>query len=167
VALSLSDLLLEASRVLIGSGLSVWIGGAVLLAVSSSRTDAAFSSKGGTQAGEETGSEAIGRLLDRLKFVAAGGLLVGLLLEAQVLGSSLAPRHVVRAGVLFLLVASHVYAVMVVQPKMRYYREKSPAFEEKNRMNDPWRTKFQRERRKNGIVSLVGLLLAVVSLVLG
>jgi hypothetical protein len=142
-----ADLFLEASRILIGLGLSVWIGGSVLLAVSS--------------------SEAGGEVLDRLKFIVAGCILVGLLLEVQVLGSSLPPRRVARAIVLFLLIASHVYVVMVVQPKTGYYREKVTSFEEEKTKEDPWRAKYGAERRKSEIVSLVGLLFAVVSFVLG
>jgi hypothetical protein len=120
----------------------------------------------GVNGGTGTAEHVVGTL-DRLKFIVAGCILVGLLLEVQVLGSSLPPRRVARAIVLFLLIASHVYVVMVVQPKMRYYREKVTSFEEEKTKEDPWRAKYGAERRKSEIVSLVGLLFAVVSFVLG
>src|SRR5258705_183948 len=85
---------------------------------------------------------------------------LGQLLEVQVMGSSLPPRHVVRDGLLFLLVAAHVYAVMVVQPKMRYYREKIASFDTAAE-DDPWRLKFQAQHRRSARVNVIGLVLAV------
>src|ERR1035437_8546272 len=54
------------------------------------------------------------------------------------MGSSLSPRHVCRAGVLFLLVATLVYSVMVVAPKARYYDERSSTFDENLRAPSFW-----------------------------
>jgi hypothetical protein len=97
--------------------------------------------------------------------VAAGALLVGVLLEVQVMGSSLPPRHVWRAGVLFLLVASLVYSVMVVAPKARYYDERSSTFEENVRA--PWHARRDAARARGSRIDLFGFLLALLALVLG
>lgn len=165
-----SDLALEASRAAIALGLAVWIGGTLLAAGSAPRIFAAIPSraKAGALFGEILG------FLDRAKFIAAGGLLVGVLLEVQTAGSALPPRHVVRAGILFVLVASHVFSVMVVQPKMRYLREKivdldaAAAKPERpssaSPPDDPWRKKFDEEHRRATRVTGFGLVLAVAAL---
>ena len=101
----------------------------------------------------------------RARFVAAGALLVGVLLETQVLGSSLPPRHVWRAGILFLLVAVLVYSVMVVAPKARYYDERSSTFEENLRA--PWHARRDAARVRGSRIDFFGFLLALASLVLG
>jgi hypothetical protein len=144
--MSLPDFLLEASRVLIGLGLAVFIG--VPLAKRKIFLE-----------GEE------GEGLSRTRFVAAGALLVGVLLEVQVMGSSLPPRHVWRAGVLFVLVASLVYSVMVVAPKARYYDERSSTFEENLRA--PWHARRDVARARGSRIDFFGFLLALAALVLG
>jgi hypothetical protein len=161
--LSLADFLLDASRVLIGLGLSVFIGGTLAAALSRRESTSRADEKMFFLEGNTDGA------LGRAKFVAAGALLLGVLLETQVLGSSLPRRHVWRAVVLFLIVASHVYAVMVVQPKARYYAEKLNTFEESSSSPppSPWSSKLRAASRKNGVVSVVGFLLALVALVLG
>jgi hypothetical protein len=146
--MSLPDCFLEASRVLIGLGLAVFIG--VPLAKKKIFLE---------------GEEGKGEHLGRAKFVAAGALLVGVLLEVQVMGSSLAPRHVWRAGVLFVLVASLVYSVMVVAPKARYYDERSSTFEEDLRA--PWHARRDVARARGSRIDFLGFLLALVALVLG
>lgn len=160
--MTLPDFLLEVSRVAIGLGLAVWIGGTALAGIAAPKIFRALPSR--AKAGELFGE--ILDTLDRLKFVMAGFLLVAVLLEVQVLGSALPTRHVVRAAVLFVLIASHVYAVMVVRPKMRYYREKVRSFDEEG-ADDPWRAKFGKEHRKSELVAKIGLLLAVLALILG
>jgi hypothetical protein len=150
--MSLPDFLLEASRVLIGLGLAVFIG--VPLAKRKIFLE-----------GEEKEGEGEGERLGRARFVAAGALLVGVLLEVQVMGSSLPPRHVWRAGVLFLLVASLVYSVMVVAPKARYYDERSSTFEENLRA--PWHARRDVARARGSRIDFFGFLLALAALVLG
>src|SRR5471030_2089808 len=121
--MSLPDFLLEASRVLIGLGLAVFIGVPLsLLLARASRVERPDALRGAAQKifleGEEK-EERDGDWLGRARFAAAGALLVGVLLETQVLGSALSRRHVARAVVLFLLVAFLVYSVMVVAPRAR------------------------------------------------
>jgi len=144
--MSLPDFLLEASRVLIGLGLAVFIG--VPLAKRKIFLE-----------GEE------GESLGRARFVAAGALLLGVLLEVQVVGSSLPPRHVWRAVAIFILLASLVSAVMVVLPRERYYRERSLTFEEN--LRPPWVSRAGAARRRAARLDFFGFLLAVAALVLG
>ena len=103
--------------------------------------------------------------MGRARFVAAGFLLLGVLLEVQVMGSSLPPRHVWRSGAIFLLVASLVSTVMVVRPRERYYREKSLAFEEN--LREPWVSRADAARLRASRIDLAGFLLALAALVLG
>jgi hypothetical protein len=144
--MSLPDFLLEMSRVLIGLGLAVFIG--VPLAKRKIFLE-----------GEE------GESLGRARFVAAGALLLGVLLEVQVMGSSLPPRHVWRAVTIFLLLAALVSVVMVVLPRERYYREKSLTFEEDLRR--PWVSRADSARLRAARLDFLGLLLALAALVLG
>ncbi len=153
---------LELSRLLVNAGLAVWIGGTLLSIAVAVTLFSRLPSR--AQAGEIFG--AILHILDRGKFVAAGGLLIGVLLEVQTSGSALATRHVVRDTMIFILIASHVYAVMVVQPKMRYFREKIADLDAAG-PQDPWRIKFQNAHRKSERVSGGGLLLAIATLVIG
>jgi hypothetical protein len=148
----LADLPLEASRVLVALGLAVFVG-APLAAILGRRGKKIFLE------GEE------GEALGRARFVAAGLLLVGVLLEVQVMGSSLATRHVWRAAAIFLLVASLVSTVMVVLPRERYYREKSLTFEEN--LRQPWVSRADAARRRAARIDFLGFLLAVAALVLG
>lgn len=150
--MSLPDFLLEASRVLIGLGLAVFIG--VPLAKRKILLE-----------GEEKGEEGEGERLGRARFAAAGALLVGVLLEVQVMGSSLPPRHVWRAGDVFVLVASLVYSVMVVAPKARYYDERSSTFEENLRA--PWHARRDAARARGSRIDFFAFLLALGALVLG
>jgi len=144
--MSLPDFLLEASRVLIGLALAVFVGFPL------ARRKIFLE-------GEE------GEGLDRARFVASGALLVGVLLETQVLGSSLPPRHVWRAGVLFVLVASLVSSVMVIQPRARYYDERALTLEENLRA--PWRLRRDAARVRGSRIDFFGFLLALIALVLG
>ncbi len=146
--MSLGDFFLEASRVLIGLGLAVFIG--VPLAKEKIFLE---------------GEEGTGEQLGRAKFVAAGALLLGVLLETQVLGSSLPPRHVWRAVAIFLLLAALVSSVMVVLPRERYYREKSLTFEEN--LRPPWVSRADSARRRAARLDFFGFLLALAALVLG
>ena len=148
----LSDLPLEASRVLVALGLAVFVGGP-FAGIVGKRGKKIFLE------GEE------GDELGRARFIAAGFLLVGVLLEVQVMGSSLAVRHVWRAGAIFLLVASLVSTVMVVLPRERYYREKSLSLEEN--LRQPWVSRADAARRRASRIDLVGFLLALAALVLG
>jgi fatty acid desaturase len=148
----LVDLPLEASRVLMALGLAVFVGGP-LAATLGKRGKKIFLE------GEE------GDALGRARFVAAGFLLVGVLLEVQVMGSSLPARHVWRAAAIFLLVASLVSTVMVVLPRERYYREKSLTFEED--LRQPWVSRADAARRRATRIDFLGFLLAVAALVLG
>ena len=167
--MSLPDFLLEASRVLIGLGLAVFVG--VPLArqfgrmtrgeARDERPDARQVAAPGILLEGEEGRERLGRA----RFVAAGTLLVGVLLEVQVMGSALPPRHVWRAGVLFLLVASLVYSVMVVAPKARYYDERSSIFEENLRA--PWHARRNVARARGSRIDFFAFLLALGALVLG
>ena len=167
--MSLPDFLLEASRVLIGLGLAVFVG--VPLArqfgrmtrgeARDERPDARRVAAPGIFLEGEEGRERFGRA----RFVAAGTLLVGVLLEVQVMGSALPPRHVWRAGVLFLLVASLVYSVMVVAPKARYYDERSSTFEENLRA--PWHARRNVARARGSRIDFFAFLLALAALVLG
>jgi len=102
--------------------------------------------------------------LDRAKWIAAGAVLVGVLLEVQEMGSSLPPRRVARAVLLFVAVASHVYSVMVVKPRIRYYSERML---EGGEARNPWRTNVERQTVRNEMVSLFGLALAVTALFMG
>ena len=90
---------------------------------------------------------------------------MGVLLEVQVVGSALAPRHIARAIVLFVLVASLVYSVMVVAPKARYYDERSSTFEEDLRA--PWHARRDAARARGSKIDFFGFLLALAALVLG
>jgi hypothetical protein len=147
-----ADVTLEFSRVLVALGLAVFVG----------RPLAVILGRNGTKSfleGEE------GEDLGRARFVAAGFLLVGVLLEVQVMGSSLAARHVWRAAAIFLLVASLVSTVMVVLPRERYYREKSLTLEEDLRR--PWVSRADAARRRASRIDLLGFLLALAALVLG
>jgi len=174
--LSLPDFLLETSRVLIGLGLAVFVGVPLVWLVGRmTRGENEEKRKiflGGEKKEEknrifleweEKGEER--EKLGRGRFVAAGGLLLGLLLEVQVMGSALPPRHVWRAGVLFLLVASLVSSVMIVLPRERYYREKSLTFEEN--LRQPWVSRADAARRRAAIIDLYGFLLALAAIVLG
>jgi len=161
-AMTAADFALELSRAGIALALALWIGGTLLAAVAAAKIFRALPSRdlAGRLFGEILG------VLDKAKFVAAGALLVGVLLEVQVLGSTLAPRRIARDALLFLLVASHVYAVMVVQPRMRYYREKVADFDAADQ-GDPWRLKFQEQHRRSTRVAVLGLVLAVGAVLLG
>ncbi|HEX7528909.1 MAG TPA: hypothetical protein VF425_07350 [Thermoanaerobaculia bacterium] len=170
--MSLPDFLLEASRVLIAVGLAVFVG--VPLARLLGRMTHQGENEGkrkifleGEKRGEEREGEKEGEAdrFGRAKFVAAGALLVGVLLEVQVMGSALPPRNIARAIVLFVLVASLVYSVMVIAPKARYYDERSSAFEENLRA--PWHARSDAARARGSRVDLFGLLLAFAALVLG
>jgi hypothetical protein len=159
------DLPLEASRVLVALGLSVFIGVplARLLAriTRGEGTEPRRAAPTGDFFEGEEGREGLGRA----RFVAAGALLLGVLLEVQVMGSSLPPRHVWRAVTIFLLLASLVYAVMVVAPKARYYDEHSSTFEENLRA--PWHARRDAARARGSRIEIVGFLLALTALVLG
>jgi len=160
--MSATDLPLELSRIAIGLGLAVWIGGTLLAIVVATRLFAQIPSR--ALAGAIFAD--ILAILDKAKFIVAGGLLIGVLLEVQTAGSALPGRRIVRATILFLLIASHVYAVMVVQPKMRYFREKIGDLDQAG-ADDPWRKKFQGAHKKSERVTGVGLVLAVLALVVG
>jgi hypothetical protein len=185
--MSLPEFLLEASRVLIGLGLAVFIGvplaglfGRMTIGedLETEKEEKIFL-EGGEESLSRPGpslplpflsnssssSSSSSSSLGRARFVAAGGVLVGVLLEVQVMGSALAPRHVARAVVLFVLVASLVYSVMVVAPKARYYDERSSAFEENLRA--PWHARRDAALLRGSRIDLVGFLLALVALVLG
>ncbi|HEY3348756.1 MAG TPA: hypothetical protein VGM13_03185 [Thermoanaerobaculia bacterium] len=162
----LSDLPLEGSRVLVALGLAVFIG--VPLARFFGRMTRGEEEKEKEKKkifleGEEGEGSAVA--LGRARFVAAGSLLVGVLLEVQVMGSSLGTRHVWRAAAIFLLVASLVSSVMVVLPRERYYREKSLTFEEN--LRQPWVSRADAARRRASRIDLFGFLLALAALVLG
>lgn len=159
---SSSDLPLELSRVGIALALAVWIGGTLLAAAAAAKLFGLLPSR--DLAGRVFGE--ILHVLDRAKFVAAGALLIGVLLEVQVMGSALPGRRIARDGLLFFLIASHVYAVMVVQPRMRYYREKIGDLDTAA-ADDPWRLKFQAQHKRSARVNVVGLFLAVVAVILG
>jgi hypothetical protein len=172
----LSDLPLEASRVLVALGLSVFIG--VPLArffgwmtrgeEEKEKEEEREKEKRDFLEGEEGDRGASGgggAAHGRARFVAAGALLLGVLLEVQVMGSSLAPRHVWRAVTIFLLLASLVSVVMVVLPRERYYREKSLSLEED--LRQPWVSRADAARRRASRIDLFGVLLALVALVLG
>jgi hypothetical protein len=178
--MSFPDFLLEASRVLIGLGLAVFIGVplARLLARPSrgGRPEAhgAAAQKVFLEGEEGNGDEnrrrtfldeGDGERLGRAKFVAAGALLLGVLLEVQVMGSALPPRHVWRAVAVFLLLAALVSSVMVVLPRARYYREKSLTFEEN--LRPPWASRADAARRRAARLDILGFLLALAALVLG
>jgi hypothetical protein len=168
--MSLPDFLLEASRVLLGLGLAVFIGIplASLIAPHSrgERKDARRAGAPGIfLEGEEKEGAVEAQRLGRAKFVAAGALLVGVLLEVQVMGSSLPARHVWRAVAIFILLAALVSAVMVVLPRERYYREKSLTFEEDHRQ--PWVSRADAARSRAARIDFFGFLLAVAALVLG
>ncbi len=158
-----ADVLLEISRVLVGLGLSVFVG--VPLArffgsMTRGEEEKEKKEKRIFLEGEE-GREHLGRA----RFVAAGALLLGVLLEVQVMGSSLPPRHVWRAGAIFLLVASLVSTVMVVLPRERYYLERSLSLEENFRQ--PWVIRADAARRRAVRIDFLGFLLALAALVLG
>ena len=155
------DFLLDVSRVLVALGLSVFVG--VPLARLFARL-----TRGNEESGERKknfleGEE--GEELGRARFVAAGALLIGVLLEVQVMGSSLPPRHVWRAGTIFLLLASLVYTVMVVAPKARYYDERSLTFEENLRA--PWLARRDAARMRGSRIETLEFVLALAALVLG
>ena len=162
----LSDLPLEASRVLVALGLSVFVG--IPLArffgwMTRGEEEKEGKKKKNFLEGEEGDGSAVD--LGRARFVAAGSLLVGVLLEVQVMGSSLATRHVWRAGAIFLLVASLVSTVMVVLPRERYYREKSLTFEEN--LRQPWVSRVDAARRRATRIDFLGFLLALAAVILG
>src|SRR5271169_1505942 len=159
--MSLPDFLLEVSRVLIGLGLAVFIGVPLTLFVGSKRK---IFLEGEEREGERE-REGQWERFGRARFVAAGALLVGVLLEVQVMGSALPPRHVWRAGAIFMLLAALVSAVMVVLPRERYYREKSLTFEENLRL--PWVSRADAARGRAARLDFLGLLLALAALVLG
>lgn len=146
----LADLPLEVSRVLVALGLAVFVGEPLARLIG--RREILLEGEEGERAG-------------RARFVAAGMLLVGVLLEVQVLGSALPPRHVWRAVTIFLLLASLVYAVMVVAPKARYYDERSSTLEEDLRA--PWRARRDAARARGSKIDLLGFVLALAALVLG
>ncbi len=152
-----ADALLEVSRVLIALGLTVFVGIPLARLL------------GRWTEGEEKNSfereEGQAAANGRARFFAAGALLVGVLLEVQVMGSSLPPRHVWRAVTLFVLVASLVYSVMVVAPKARYYDERSSTFEEDLRA--PWHARRDAALARASRIDLLGFLLALAALVLG
>ena len=158
--MSLPDFLLEVSRVLIALGLAVFVGiplaGFLGRMTRGENEEKKIFLEGGEAERDRSG---------RAKFVAAGGLLVGVLLEVQVMGSALAPRHVTRAIMLFVLVASLVYSVMVVAPKARYYDERSSTFEENLRA--PWHARRDAARARGKRIDLFGFLLSLAALVLG
>ncbi len=159
------DLPLEASRVLVALGLSVFVGVplARFLGGVTRGEEGKDEEKKDFLEGEEGEGSAVA--LGRARFVAAGALLVGVLLEVQVMGSSLPPRHVWRAGAIFLLVASLVSTVMVVRPRERYYREKSLTFGED--LRPPWVSRADAARRRASRIDVLGFLLALAALVLG
>ena len=157
--MSLPDFLLEASRVLLGLGLAVFIG------VPLARLVARASQGRRPEAQGVTAQEGDRERLGQARFVAAGALLVGVLLEVQVMGSALPPRKVWRAGVLFVLVASLVYSAMVVAPKARYYDERSSTFEENLRA--AWHARRDAVRARGSRIDFFGFLLALAALVLG
>lgn len=181
--MSLPDFFLEASRVLMGLGLAVFIG--VPLARLAGRKKKIFLEREDWKRVGERGwdeakvgarrASAPGTLLEgeegergrlaKAKFVAAGALLLGVLLETQVLGSSLPPRHVWRAAATFLLLATLVYSVMVVAPKERYYDERSSSFEENLRA--AWHARRDAARARGSRIDFLGFLLALAALVLG
>jgi hypothetical protein len=160
-----ADLLLDASRVLVALGLSVFVG------VPLTRFFG-WMTRGEEEKEKEKkilfeGKEGEGNAvaLGRARFVAAGALLIGVLLEVQVMGSSLPPRHVWRAVTIFLLLAFLVYAVMVVAPKARYYDERSLAFEENLRA--PWLARRDAARVRGSRIEILEFLFALAALVLG
>jgi hypothetical protein len=160
-----ADLPLEASRVLVALGLSVFVGVPLARLLARITRGEGTEPHRGTANGDffegEEGQERLGRA----RFFAAGFLLVGVLLEVQVMGSSLPLRHVWRAGTIFLLLASLVYAVMVVAPKARYYDERSSTFEENLRA--PWHARRDAARARGSRIEIFGFLLALAALVLG
>ncbi len=159
-----ADALLEGSRVLIALGLAVFVGEPLARVLARmARGEGPASKADGPSRIFLEGEE--GERFGRARFVAAGSLLVGVLLEVQVLGSSLPSRHVWRAGLLFLLVASLVSTVMVVLPRERYYRERSLSLEEGLRR--PWVSRADAARRRAGRIDLLGFLLALAALILG
>jgi hypothetical protein len=162
----LADLPLEASRVLVALGLAVFVGGPLVRIfgwLTRGEEEKEKEKKKIFLECEEGEGSAVA--LGRARFVAAGFLLVGVLLEVQVMGSSLAPRHVWRAAAIFLLVASLVSTVMVVLPRERYYREKSLTFEEN--LRQPWVSRADAARRRATRIDFLGFLLALAALVLG
>src|SRR5450759_3793970 len=170
--MSLPDFLLEASRVLVGLGLAVFIGVPLALFVARATRGEGAAAQDGNETkrkilleGEEKEEEGEGDRFGRARFVASGALLLGVLLEVQVMGSSLPPRHVWRAVTIFLLLAALVSVVMVVLPRERYYREKSLTFEEN--LRQPWVSRAGAARRRAARLDFFGLLLAVAALVLG
>ena len=156
------DLPLEASRILVALGLSVFVG-IPLARFLGWMTQGEQAKEGGKREIFLEGEE--GAAAGRARFVAAGALLVGVLLEVQVMGSSLPPRHVWRSVAIFLLVASLVSTVMVVRPRERYYREKSLTFEED--LRQPWVSRADAARLRASHIDLAGFLLALAALVLG
>jgi hypothetical protein len=161
----LADLPLEASRVLVALGLSVFVG--LPLARLFGWMTRGEEEKEGKKKSFFEGEEGEGSVaaLGRARFVAAGALLLGVLLEVQVLGSSLPPRHVWRAVTIFVLLASLVYSVMVVAPKARYFDERSSTFEENLRA--PWHARRDAARARGSKIDFLGFLLALAALVLG
>jgi hypothetical protein len=159
----LADLPLEASRVLVALGLAVFVGGPLVRMFGWLTRGEEEKEKKIFLEGEE--GEGSAAALGRARFVAAGFLLVGVLLEVQVMGSSLPPRHVWRAMTIFVLLASLVYSVMVVAPKARYFDERSSTFEESLRA--PWHARRDAARARGSKIDFLGFLLAVAALVLG
>jgi hypothetical protein len=170
--MSLPDFLLEASRILVVLGLSVFVGvplarlfGRMTRGEGAAAQDGSNTKRKIFLEGEEEKGEGERDRLGRARFVAAGALLLGVLLEVQVMGSALPPRHLWRAVTIFLLLAALVSVVMVVLPRERYYREKSLTFEEN--LRQPWVSRAGAARRRAARLDFFGLLLAVAALVLG
>ncbi len=147
-----AEIVLELSRVLVALGVAVFVGGPLARVLG--RRKIFLEGEGGESEGDA-----------RARFVAAGCLLVGVLLEVQVLGSALPARHVWRTGVLFVLVASLVYSVMVVAPRARYYDERSSTFEEN--LRTPWLARRDATRARGRKINLFTFVLALAALVLG
>jgi hypothetical protein len=170
--MSLPDFLLEMSRVLIGLGLAVFIGVPLALLLAKATRGGATVAQGENEKkrkifleSEEREGDGEAQRFGRARFVASGALLLGVLLEVQVMGSALPPRHVWRAVTIFLLLAALVSVVMVVLPRERYYREKSLTFEEN--LRQPWLSRADAARLRGVRVDFFGFLLALVALVLG
>ncbi len=166
--MSLPDFLLEASRVLIGLGLAVFIGVPLARLLGKRAPGEARDERTGAHraaAPEIFLEREEGEGLGRARFVAAGLLLVGVLLETQVLGSAMAARHVARSILVFLLVALLVYSVMVIQPRAHYYDERSLTLEENLRA--PWRLRRDAARARGSRIDFFGFLLALLALALG
>ncbi|MEO8053836.1 MAG: hypothetical protein ABI768_01700 [Acidobacteriota bacterium] len=162
----MADFPLEASRVLVALGLSVFVG-VPLARFFGWMTRGEEEKEGRKTKNFLEGEEGEGNdvALGRARFVAAGALLLGVLLEVQVLGSSLPAPHVWRAVTIFVLLALLVYSVMVVAPKARYFDERSSTFEENLRA--PWHARRDAARARGRRIDFLGFVLALAALVLG